>query len=79
MVAVKVGGTTEFQVAGRQALFGTAPFVFMPWHQGFGVRPGGRSFIMLRRTDQSAGPEAQPAGGGAQLVHRGAGPTRQSE
>jgi Periplasmic component of the Tol biopolymer transport system len=59
MVAVTVGGTTEFQVTGREALFGTAPFTFTPWHQGFGVRPGGRSFVMLRRTDQSAGPEAR--------------------
>src|SRR6478672_2184749 len=59
MVAVTVGGTTEFQVTGRQALFGTAPFTFTPWHRGFGVRPDGRSFVMLRRTDQSAGPEAR--------------------
>ena len=59
MVAVGVGGTTDFQMTGRQALFGTAPFAFTPWHQGFGVRPDGRSFIMLRRTAESAGPDAR--------------------
>jgi serine/threonine-protein kinase len=59
MTVAEVGGTTDFQVTGRQALFGTAPFLFTPWHQGFGVRPDGRSFIMLRRTDQSAGPESR--------------------
>ena len=59
MTVAEVGGTTEFQVTGRQALFGTEPFLFTPWHQGFGVRPDGRSFIMLRRTDESAGPEAR--------------------
>jgi serine/threonine-protein kinase len=59
MMVAEVGGTSEFQVTGRQALFGTEPFVFTPWHQGFGVRPDGRSFIMLRRTDESAGPEAR--------------------
>ena len=54
-----MGGTTEFQVTARAPLFGTASFTFTPWHQGFGVRPGGRSFVMLRRTDESAGPEAR--------------------
>jgi eukaryotic-like serine/threonine-protein kinase len=59
MVAATVGGTTEFQITAREPLFGTASFTFTPWHQGFGVRPGGRSFVMLRRTDESAGPEAR--------------------
>jgi eukaryotic-like serine/threonine-protein kinase len=59
LVAATVGGTSEFQVTRREPLFGTASFTFTPWHQGFGVRPGGRSFVMLRRTDESAGPEAR--------------------
>jgi tRNA A-37 threonylcarbamoyl transferase component Bud32 len=59
MVVATVGGTTEFQVTAREPLFGTASFTFTPWHQGFGVRAGGRSFVMLRRTDESAGPEAR--------------------
>ena len=43
MVAVTVGGaTTLVPVAGRQALFVTASSPHA-WHQGFGVRPGGRS------------------------------------
>jgi eukaryotic-like serine/threonine-protein kinase len=59
LVAATVGGTTELQVTRREPLFGTAAFTFTPWHQGFGVRPDGQSFVMLRRTDESAGPEAR--------------------
>jgi serine/threonine-protein kinase len=59
VMAAAVGGTTDLEITGRQALFGTEAFTFSPWHQGFGVRPDGRSFVMLRRTDQSAGPEAR--------------------
>jgi eukaryotic-like serine/threonine-protein kinase len=59
MIAVGVGGTTDFQMTGRQALFSTAPFAFTAWHQSFGLRPDGQSFIMLKRTAESAGPEAR--------------------
>ncbi len=59
MVAASVTETPDFQVTGRQALFGTGAFAFTPWHQGFGLRSDGRSFIMLQRTAESAGPEAR--------------------
>jgi eukaryotic-like serine/threonine-protein kinase len=59
LVQVTVGGTTDFQVTRREPLFDTESFNFTPWHQGFGVRPDGRSFVMLRRTDESVGPEAR--------------------
>jgi serine/threonine-protein kinase len=58
LVAASVAGTTDFQVTGRRALFSTRPFVYQPWHQAFGVRPGDRTFIMLQRTSE-AGPDTR--------------------
>jgi hypothetical protein len=59
MVAASVQETPDFHVTGRLALFGTAPYVFPPWHQAFGVRPDDRTFIMPQRTAEAAGPEAR--------------------
>jgi serine/threonine-protein kinase len=58
LVAASVTGSADFQVTGRQPLFSTRPFVFQPWHQAFGVRPGDRTFVMLQRTS-AAGPETR--------------------
>ncbi len=58
LMAVSVAGTSDFQVTGRRALFSTRPFVYQPWHQAFGVRPGDRTFIMLQRTSE-AGPDTR--------------------
>ncbi|HWA56675.1 MAG TPA: protein kinase [Gemmatimonadales bacterium] len=53
MMAASVAAPRDFEVVSHQALFGTRPFVFQPWHQAFGVRPGDRSFIMLQRPAES--------------------------
>jgi eukaryotic-like serine/threonine-protein kinase len=53
MKVASVAGGDEFTVTGHQSLFSTETFVFQPWHQGFGVRPGDQSFIMLQRTNSS--------------------------
>ncbi len=58
LVSASVTGTPDFQVSDRHALFKTLPFVFQPWHQAFGVRPGDRSFVMLQRSS-SQGPETR--------------------
>jgi len=58
LMAASVAGTTDLQVTGRRALFSTRPFVYQPWHQAFGVRPGDRTFIMLQRTSET-GPETR--------------------
>ncbi|MBK7784779.1 MAG: protein kinase [Gemmatimonadetes bacterium] len=58
LMAAAVTGTPEFRVTGYQALFSTRPFVFQPWHQAFGVRPGDRTFVMLRRSID-LGPDAR--------------------
>ncbi|MEO6057090.1 MAG: hypothetical protein ABIQ49_09655, partial [Gemmatimonadales bacterium] len=58
LVSASVTGDADFQVTGRQALFSTRPFVFQPWHQAFGVRPGDRTFVMLQR-NSSSGPETR--------------------
>ncbi|HMV33159.1 MAG TPA: protein kinase, partial [Gemmatimonadales bacterium] len=58
LMAAEVTGTPEFRVLGYQMLFSTRPFVFQPWHQAFGVRPGDRSFVMLRRSTD-LGPDAR--------------------
>ena len=59
LVAASVSGTSDFQVTGQQALFGTARYAFPPWHQSIGVRPGDRSFIMPERSPEASGPEAR--------------------
>jgi eukaryotic-like serine/threonine-protein kinase len=59
LVAASVRTRPDFQVTGRRALFGTASYVFTPWHQAFGVRPDDRTFVMPQRTAESAGPEAR--------------------
>ena len=58
LVSAAIRDTPDFQVTGRQSLFSTEPFVFQPWHQSFGVRPGDRTFMMLQRTT-SFGPETR--------------------
>ena len=58
LMAAAVTGTPDFRVLGYQALFSTRPFVFQPWHQAFGVRPGDRTFVMLRRSTD-LGPDAR--------------------
>ena len=58
LVSASITGTPDFQITSREPLFSTLPFVFQPWHQAFGVRPGDRSFIMLQRTSTS-GPESR--------------------
>jgi len=58
LVSAGVSGAPDFRVTEQHALFGTLPFVFQPWHQAFGVRPGDQSFVMLQRTS-SQGSEAR--------------------
>ncbi len=58
LMAATVSGSPDFTVTGHQLLFPTSRFAFQPWHQGFGVRPGDRSFVMLQRTT-NAGPETR--------------------
>ncbi len=58
LISAAITGTPAFMVTGHQSLFSTLPFVFQPWHQSFGVRPGDRSFLLLQRTS-SAGPETR--------------------
>jgi serine/threonine-protein kinase len=58
LVSASITESPDFQVTGHQSLFSTLAFVFQPWHQGFGVRPGDRSFVMLKRTS-SSGPETR--------------------
>jgi serine/threonine-protein kinase len=58
LVSASITGTPDFQITSREPLFSTLPFVFQPWHQAFGVRPGDRTFIMLQRTS-SSGPESR--------------------
>ncbi|HSB54739.1 MAG TPA: protein kinase [Gemmatimonadales bacterium] len=58
LVSAAVTGTPDFQVISRRALFSTLPYVFQPWHQAFGVRPGDRTFVMLQRSS-SQGPETR--------------------
>ncbi len=62
MVASLAAGA-DFNVTARKALFATHQFVFQPWRQSFGVRPGDQSFIMLQRTSG-----VPPAQRGAELV-----------
>jgi Tol biopolymer transport system component len=59
LIAASVQGTPDFQVTGQHALFDTRRYAFTPWHQGFGVRPGDRSFVMLQQTAEAAGQEAK--------------------
>ncbi len=58
LVAASLVTSPDLRVTGHQSLFSTDPFVFQPWHQSFGVRPGDRTFVMLQRTT-SAGPETR--------------------
>jgi serine/threonine-protein kinase len=58
LISAAITTAPDFVVTGHQALFSTLPFVFQPWHQSFGIRPGDRTFIMLQRTS-SAGPETR--------------------
>jgi hypothetical protein len=58
LVSAAISVTPDFRVTGHQSLFNTSPFVFQPWHQSFGVRPGDKSFIMLQRTS-SGGAETR--------------------
>ena len=51
MVAATIAPGADFNVTARKALFSTESFVFQPWHQAFGVRPGDQSFIVLQRTN----------------------------
>jgi serine/threonine-protein kinase len=57
LIAASVTGTTDFQVAARRALFGTRPFVLLPFHRSYEVSPDDRSFLMLRRA-RAIGTEA---------------------
>jgi serine/threonine-protein kinase len=50
LVSASVTGSPDFRVLERRALFNTLPYVFQPWHQAFGVRPGDQSFVMLQRS-----------------------------
>jgi serine/threonine-protein kinase len=56
LIALGVTGTTDFQVASRRALFGTRPFVLLPFHRSYEVTPDDR-FLMLQRS-RAIGPEA---------------------
>ena len=50
LIALSVTGTTEFQVTARRALFGTRPFVMLPFHRSYDVGVDDQSFVMLKRT-----------------------------
>jgi len=57
LIAASVAGSTDFQVTSRRALFGTRPFVLLPFHRSYEVSPDDRSFLMLRRS-RAIGAEA---------------------
>jgi hypothetical protein len=54
---VSVTGTTDFQLVSRRALFGTRPFVFLPFHRSYEVGLDDQSFLLLQRS-RASGPEA---------------------
>jgi serine/threonine-protein kinase len=50
LIALGVTGTSDFQVTARRALFGTRPFVMLPFHRSYEVGVDDQSFLMLKRS-----------------------------
>lgn len=50
LIALAVTGTPDFQVTARRALFGTRPFVLLPFHRSYDVGADDQSFVMLKRS-----------------------------
>ena len=57
LVAVGVTFTPEFRAVSRRTLFGTRPFVLLPFHRPYDVSPDDQSFLMLQRS-RATGAEA---------------------
>jgi Tol biopolymer transport system component len=50
LIALNVTGAPDFQATTRRALFGTRPFVLLPFHRSYEVGLDDQSFLMLKRT-----------------------------
>ena len=50
LIVIGVTLTPDFQATSRRALFGTRPFVQLPFHRSYDVSPDDQSFLMLQRS-----------------------------